>query len=422
VNEFYCEPAKLVNYLRFDIPAKFFYAKNRHVDSSFPTELYRHHLKVWNNCNEITNPRKSNFEAYVEEFDKILESIENTGFNKNTSYVPVYNNTPLNAAHRIAASILYNKNVFCRDSPVQEGQLDCSYNFFKNRNTYVPEGLQTKYADQIALEYCKLKKNTYIVSVFPSAIGQEEEIRRTISKYSNIVYDKRAFLRNYGPYNFIRTLYENEEWLGNYSNKFQGGAYKASLCYNRVDFTRIYLIEADNPNKLIELKNEIRGLFKIGKHSAHINDTHEETLRIARSIFNENSIHFLNNAKPEFMMRFENLFGEYKKWLLNSDFDTDDFCVGGSGTLSAYGLRDCRDIDFLHREKHFGANSSIISCHNKEIHNYNHKKDEIIFNPDNHFYHMTLKFASLDVIKQLKEKRAEPKDIKDVQLLSGVLK
>jgi len=41
-------------------------------------------------------------------------------------------------------------------------------------------------------------------------------------------------------------------------------------------------------------------------------------------------------------------------------------------------------------------------------------KDEIIYNPPNHFYYRGIKFASLEMVKQMKSKRGEEKDISDL--------
>ena len=48
----------------------------------------------------------------------------------------------------------------------------------------------------------------------------------------------------------------------------------------------------------MKIKDKIREVFNVGKHSVHITDTKEEAIRTARVVFNDNSIHFLNYAKP----------------------------------------------------------------------------------------------------------------------------
>ena len=65
INSFKTSPLSLVTSRRFDIIAKYIFAKYRNIESSFPRDLYAHHLQVWNNCNEITNPNKSNLEDFI---------------------------------------------------------------------------------------------------------------------------------------------------------------------------------------------------------------------------------------------------------------------------------------------------------------------------------------------------------------------
>jgi hypothetical protein len=48
-------------------------------------------------------------------------------------------------------------------------------------------------------------------------------------------------------------------------------------------------------------------------------------------------------------------------------------------------------------------------------------KDDILFNPNNHFYWNNIKFATLDVVKSLKAHRGEAKDLVDVKLVESIL-
>ena len=89
-----------------------------------------------------------------------------------------------------------------------------------------------------------------------------------------------------------------------------------------------------------------------------------------------------------------------------------------SAVMAAYGLRDCRDLDFLsHAEPAPATPHPGLGCHNKEIDHYGVHRDEIIYNPQHHFYHRGLKFCTLNVVKVMKWKRREPKDLVDLQLI-----
>ena len=414
-------PIELLSPLRFDVCAKYIYAKYRNTKSSFPLDLYSHHLKVWNNYSEYNNPNKQDLESFVSVFHDIIDSIGSDGFDVNKSYVPILDGRLINGAHRLAASILHDKEVLCKESPVTEGQVDCGYYFLKNRHCNVPGGLSSKYADAMALEYAKLKKNTFVVTLFPSAFGHESSVERILKRFSTIVYDKDITIEDYGPFNYIRMLYDGEAWLSGWNDMFKGAQIKARACFKFAQRTKVYLVESDDADGLMEAKRLIRQIYNIGKDSVHINDTHEETLRIAKSVFNDNSIHFLNKCNPKYLANFERYLPDYSDWLVANSLNSDHFCIDASAVLSSYGLRDCRDLDFLYLGDFINTGRDDFSCHNHETKYYPMHKDEVIVNPANHFYHKGLKFASPWVIKSMKQIRCEEKDLKDIQLLNSVL-
>ena len=63
----------------------------------------------------------------------------------------------------------------------------------------------------------------------------------------------------------------------------------------------------------------------------------------------------------------------------------------------------------------------LVDSHNPEMKFHTTKKDEIIFNPSNHFYYRGFKFVSLNILKDMKTNRNEEKDRKDVLLINSIL-
>src|SRR5690606_1333476 len=93
---------------RFDIPAKYLYAKHRakKVACAFFTRLYEEHLRVWNGLHEI-EPVKHGLRNYLEVFHEMLDSIGATGFDRSKSVIPVGRSlSPINGGHRVAAGLL----------------------------------------------------------------------------------------------------------------------------------------------------------------------------------------------------------------------------------------------------------------------------------------------------------------------------
>ena len=175
--------------------------------------------------------------------------------------------------------------------------------------------------------------------------------------------------------------------------------------------------------QLRQCKEGIRDLYKVQNHSVHINDSYEETVRLSQIFFNNNSIHFLNHAQLNHYENFYRLLDEYEKLLDAHNVIKDCFCVDGSASMAVYGIRAARDIDYFH----YGyddvkyRNEAEIGSHNGEIKHHTKSMDDIIFNPENHFYYEGMKFVSLDVLAAMKVKRGEKKDIQDVGMMRPYL-
>ena len=89
--------------------------------------------------------------------------------------------------------------------------------------------------------------------------------------------------------------------------------------------------------------------------------------------------------------------------------------------MSMFGLRRCEDLDYLHyNPDHIMGGSFYINSHEKELSKYPMHKDDILFNPNNHFYWNNTKFATLSTIKKMKAHRGEEKDMVDVKLMEDI--
>jgi len=274
----------------------------------------------------------------------------------------------------------------------------------------------------MVFEYCKLKSTTHIVVVYPSAVGKNNHIKEVLNLYGNLFYEKSIHFKNAGPKNLILQIYSKEKWLGNLSNNFIGAINKMESCFKHNSPVRVFVLETDNLNNVNKAKEEIRNLFGIGNHSVHISDKHEQTIRLAQLFFNDNSIHFLNNMEINKNKRFHRLFKQYKNWLNSLCFDKDRFCVDASSVMAAYGIREPGDFNFLHHGyDHILSNNKEINSPGVELNYHVKTKDDIIFGPQNHFYYDGIKFASLDIIKEMKKKRGEPKDLDDIKLINSFL-
>jgi len=424
---FELNPKDLLSVKRFDVIIKYLYAKSylNKYKTDYYLNLYKEHLRVWNNFIEYDNKNKRGFESFKTTFEKLIDDINTNGFDVKTSKLPVYNNSILNGSHRLAASLLTNKTISCiPDLPGKSGQEDCGWGFFKSL------GYDENYADRVALEYVFLKENTHIITIFPKVtnMGKLKELENIINKNSKVFYNKRIKLTKTGLFNLIRELYLDEQWVGTYP-KYDGYLGKTQYCYGDGDVL-IYLCEFNSINDCVRTKEEIRKLYGVGKHSVHINDTHEETIRISKALFNKNSVDFLNknqsividdklNIKDvKLLNNFENYLKEYRNVLKN--INTENYCITSSSVLGVYGLRDVVDLDYLSVGKE-NIDTKNIHSHNEYGKGlYDMDYYEIIHNPNNHFYSRGFKFVNLDIIKKLKLKRGENKDITDLKLIDDI--
>lgn len=378
----------LLTHKRFDVVIKYLYASN--LQSEFYKNAYKEHLRIWNGFHE-RNPKKSGFE----QFDNAFKSIINNRVNEP---VPVNAEGHIaNGAHRLAAALYHQRPINIRNiNPDENYPIEADYKVFAKK------GLSKHILQRTALEYAKLKSNTHVICLFPIAHTRMDEVINIIEKHTNIFYKSSEVLNARGQLGLIKEIYLSEGWPTE-----KGIMKKCKQCFRGMSQISFVLIDAKNLETVKAMKKEIRSLFKVGNHSVHINDFHEDTIRIAKTVFNANSIHFLNNRKSVSFPNYKKLMADMKS--------NDNEIITGSTVLSLYGLRDCKDID-----KIYYTNPSADS-HNQYVGTlYKLTLDDIFNNPMYHLYYNGFKYVSLDVIKNMKKIRNEPKDVIDVKLAEEI--
>ena len=381
-------PNDLLTHKRFDVVVKYMYASN--LASEFYKNAYKEHLRIWNGFYE-GSPRKRGFE----DFDNAFKSIINNTVNEP---VPVNPEGHIaNGAHRLAAALYHQRPINIRNTnPDENNYVESDYEYFVKR------GLSQSIVKRTALEYAKLKSNTHVMCLFPIAHKRMTEVINIIEKHSNIFYKSSEVFNATGQLGLIKEIYLSDGW-----GTEKAIRKKCKQCFRGMSQVTFVLLDAKNLETVKEMKNKIRALFKVGNHSVHINDTHEDTIRIAKTVFNTNSIHFLNNRKSV-------SFPNYKKLMADTKPNENEV-ITGSTVLSLYGLRDCKDIDKIY------YNNPPPDSHNQYLKNlYKLTLDDIVNNPIYHLYYNGFKYVSLDVIKNMKKTRNEPKDIIDVKLAEEI--
>ena len=141
----------------------------------------------------------------------------------------------------------------------------------------------------------------------------------------------------------------------------------------------------------------------------------------------------MNQGGPKCFARFKSLYNKYVHWLNRNKVQRDRFCIDHGAVLAVYGIRDCGDLDFIHDgyEKLLKQDSThpfAIMDQDLNSHNglyprfYPLSKEEILYNPKNHFYYFEHKVLALPILLDIKKKLNRPKDISDLQLVEKHLK
>jgi len=406
------EANQLLTHNRFDIAFKLIYLELIEKNPNLAVCYYKKHLEILSlgKFTEPGNPNKNSFSKFIQEFEKIFKSFKQDGFLDEKSLIPLsYDGSIANGAHRLAAAIYLNKKVKVvkLETPIH----DYSFLFFKNR------GLSSNFLDFAATKFVEYARNIHIALVWPSAVGKEYEIKRIIG---NIVYEKRIYLNNFGAHNLITQVYDGEEWLGNISNNFKGARGKLVECFKSKGPLRVFVFQNENFDEVNKIKKQIRDIFKIGKHSIHINDSMNEAIKISKLIFNENGINFLNHGNPSKYAKNYLRINQFKDLLEENSCSSEDAVIDGSTIMALYGFRDSKDLDYLSMKKLIQNDKTIsIDNHDSEISFHNQSKINLIYNPELNFYFQGLKFISLKQISKFKECRNEPKDKIDCRLIQS---
>ena len=411
------EPNALINKSRFDLNAKLLFLDGFKRNNYDYEDLYYSFINAFTlgTFNEPGNTYKNNFEIFKETFKEIFNSINNEEFNSNKSIIPISREgIILNGSHRLAAAINLKKRVTCLRLNIKAPCYD--FKFFKKRL------VSNDFLDQCAMKQIMISQDIFTAIIWPSGTKEKVMIDDVLP---NIFYKKDLKLSLNGLKNFISIVYKNESWIGSLEDGYSGSLLKALPCYADSPISLVLF----KPNKLKDLpiiKSKFRKIAGIGKSSIHINDSHEEAVMICNTFLNKNTMHFLEKFKPIKGKSFYINFKKFKNFINNYKLDKNLIALDGSMILSAYGLRDARDIDYIAHssiQKELNLNDgSLISLHNNKVRNYYRKNlDDLINDSRNYFLYEDIKFISLKQLKIMKLLRQEKKDLVDIRLINTLL-
>lgn len=386
-------PEALVSPRRFGLTFKHIYAQHFLLrgKSAYPERQYREHIQCITHgaCKE-DDGSKTSLDDYVAAFNALLVSMHDHGF---TQWHPVpvdALNTPLDGAHRTAAALALNLPVpvvrFSHEGPAYTSAvysgMDCA---------------------RAAVEYCKLRPSARIMVLFG------ENTRWSVAPVYMTEFELPSVV---AQDNLITELYLGEEWLGDSATGFRGAAPKARPCFARGCKVRVLLVDMPQAD-VIRAKEAMRAGSV--RDCVHATDTQSETIRVARVLFSATSRAFL--ARPhKHMPGLHRLLNNYQAAI--SGLDQDLLCIDGSAVMARYGLREPADLDFVHAIT--VPTSASVSSHNEYSALYPFDKDELIWNPVDHFWSHGFKYATLDRVRQAKTAIVDEKNKRDLGLMEGL--
>ena len=384
---------------RFDLAFKLYFlqALDMEQSSDYRELCYKQHIKAFSEgtYSEPNNPEKNSYQQFKIIFETLFNSIKIDGFDANKSLIPLaQDGSILNGAHRTAATIFFAQSASVLQTQLPPRIFD--YLYFKQR------GVPTAMLDAVAQTFIEYDPKCFLAIIWPAANGHDSEVEKILA---HVVYKKSVKLNYNGAHNILAEAYQSEPWLGDEKNNFPGIKNKLVACFPNFKEVKVCLFKADNLEQVLQLKEQVRDLFNIGKHAIHITDSQEETLRLGRLLLNDNGVHFLNYALPRKFFT-----GVISTAVRNVAVEIEPVIWDERILMNLYGLQKY-DIKAAEQQ------TAIDKYFDENFHDIN----ELIDHPKNYFWYKNRKYMALKTLLAMKVERNLPQDIKDIALIKPLM-
>lgn len=409
--------------IRFDLGIKYNYAKSLINLGYVPTvyvQDYLQHINSFNSFNEEM-PIKKSPDDFIKSFDILIESLKINGYQESEDKIFITaEGELLNGAHRVSTLAALGRQVIVHELAGDAELYD--FEFFQNK------GLPGDISDRGIIGSLELETPVRLLIVYPVVSNEfEPQIESQISKLGTLFFKKLVpanfnLITNIKLINyFIHGDQNHLTWVGSSSDKFSGirRHTEESMGTGRI---RFYLIKNISDDNFLHLKDNLRKIFGVGNYSLHGTDSFQETQDVIHVVCHPES---LRCAKKHLNLASFKLADWLKEmtYSLNADArHRANFCVGGSGPLGAFGVRQISDVDLLSSMPlEAFQNNSFVSFHDVFSVPYESSVMEFLLDPEKHFYFLGFKFISLSELKKMKLNRKETKDIHDLRLLEEII-
>ncbi len=336
---------------------------------------------------------------------------------------------------------------------------------YDNDITKCPEDI----TDCIIKEYIKFRKGIFCLTIWPSYENDLNSLKEFLGEYGYVYYEKKIELNYNGVMNLVHALYNDTyrfPTIVKIKEKVNYLGWKDDGTNKQI---RVIFFENISPELIsgsqAPLKTKIRQFLLSnikdknlrGDDLIHINDHYYQTIEYSQIFLHKKTISFLKKQNLEKYLTFDKsrlYLNTIKQWFIkNVDLiDQERFVLMGSSILYVYGIRQCRDVDglvmglgaskelientanlFYKRQTRFPFAEFGITETEYWDKNWDTKdvawfdlldlkyRDELLFNPDYHFYFNGLKFISLNAELHKKVVRHNAYDIGDLIYIMNAL-
>lgn len=406
-------PLDLVSADRLDVFARTEFALRRVQGQSdnWTRTLYRAFLAANQvDGSELENGSKASVRDYLQSFEWVIDSIEERGFQPEFGAIPVRDGRLVNGAHRVAAALVTNQQVFTAASDETAASYD--YRWMRRR------GLSPLFIDAMAMNLLRMSVRARATVLFGESDSVADLVEKELRATSDVIVRKKLALTEIGKRRIVDLTYgHNEWWESSLIEKMTAERFNDGPSQCHIIFTL-----ENNLDNLQQRKEALRTILPQNHFGRrlHGSDHFFDTIFLAEVALNENSRIFLNSASLGNERRIFDLLGgairQHRPQLAHQEW-----CIDGSAVLEMFGLREAKDIDYLASSDDVLPPSLIrVGQNHIEEYNYGHADPfEIISDPRNHLIYKGFKFISLRAHMSNKFGWPDAKSVKDVQLIAS---
>lgn len=395
----------LVTPQRFDLMAKMFYVacKDRGLEMSFAKKFYQATIEAFTEGVYIEqgNDTKNSIEAYFRTFDELIESIKNNGIQAEKSLVPVSKlGTIQNGAHRVAIAAYYDLMVPC---VICDDGYEPIFNYVYFQNKF----LGSCYCDFSAIRYMETTtKEVSALILWPAIFEKKDkskELIRCIDEQLGklIIYSKKVRMSLKGLRNLLIQIKIFESGQSLTDGYLQAIQDMADACYSNSKELLVYAIECCSDN-LIHKKKEFIDNLGIPDGFLHVTSTSSDAIDLANIIFNDNSVHLLNNGNLVYDRQMYIRAKKFKELVGN---DLNNYIIASSAVLGLYGIHNNNEFNYISLSD--DSNLVMFDSNEKNIRYFGLSKEQLLLNPQNYLFAFGIKFISLPVLLKYKKNKEE---------------